>query len=166
MLSIRKAFNNDCSLIRELASHVWGDTYGTILSKDQLDYMFEMMYSTDNILKQMNELHHQYFIISADNVPAGYLSIETKGEDLFNFQKIYSLPQYHGKGIGRFIIEQGIEWIKSFHTAPFTVELYVNRYNPAVGFYKHMGFKEVSTRDHFIGNGYYMNDYIMELRVN
>jgi GNAT superfamily N-acetyltransferase len=165
MFTIRKATADDSSLIRELASHVWSNTYAKILSKEQLDYMFEMMYSNDNILKQMNELHHQFFIISVDNEPAGYLSVETKSPDLFNFQKIYSLPQWHGSGIGRYIIEQGIAWIKSFHPEPFTVELYVNRYNPAVGFYKHMGFKEVATRDHAIGNGYFMNDYIMELPV-
>ena len=70
--------------------------------------MFDMMYAPDNILKQMEELHHQYFIILADDMPAGYLSIEKTGENTYNFQKIYSLPEMHGTGIGRFIIEQGI----------------------------------------------------------
>ncbi len=52
--------------------------------------MFDMMYAPDNILKQMEELHHQYFIILADDMPAGYLSIEKTGENTYNFQKIYS----------------------------------------------------------------------------
>ena len=41
----------------------------------------------------------------------------------------------------------------------------VNRHNPAVGFYKHMGFHEYATRDFHIGSGYYMNDYIMRMEV-
>ena len=69
--------------------------------------MFDMMYAPDNILKQMEELHHQYFIILADDMPTSFYHRET-GENTYNFQKIYSLPEMHGTGIGRFIIEQGI----------------------------------------------------------
>ena len=36
----------------------------------------------------MSELHHQFFIIYADGVPSGYLSIETVEKDLYEFQKI------------------------------------------------------------------------------
>ena len=81
----------------------------------------------------MSELHHQFFIIYADGVPSGYLSIETVEKDLYEFQKIYSLPSLHGSGIGRFIIEQGIAYLKTIHPSPFTIELNVNRHNPAVG---------------------------------
>lgn len=165
MFLIRKATVDDCLLINQLASQVWEPTYGSILSREQLDYMFEMMYAPENILNQMNELHHEYFIIYADDVPSGYLSIETVDKDLYEFQKIYSLPSLHGSGIGRFIIEQGVAYLKSIHPGPFTVELNVNRHNPAVGFYKHMGFYEYTTRDFHIGNGYYMNDYIMRMDV-
>ncbi|WP_102408823.1 GNAT family N-acetyltransferase [Parabacteroides bouchesdurhonensis] len=166
MFSIKKATVDDSSTIHSLASRTWSDTYGNILSKEQLEYMFDMMYAPENILKQMNELHHQYFIIYNNGEPSGYLSIEKKEDGLFNFQKIYSLPEIHGSGIGRYIIEQGIAYLKNTYPTPFTIELYVNRHNPAVGFYKHMGFKEVATRDHHIGNGYYMNDYIMEIRID
>ncbi|WP_455628058.1 GNAT family N-acetyltransferase [Parabacteroides chinchillae] len=165
MFSIKKATTDDCLTIRSLASRTWGNTYGSILSKEQLDYMFDMMYAPENILKQMNELHHQFFIIFKDDEPAGYLSIEKKENDLFNFQKIYSLPETHGSGIGRYIIEQGIAYLKSICSTPFTIELYVNRHNPAVNFYKHMGFEEVAIRDHHIGNGYYMNDFIMIMKT-
>ena len=120
MFTIRKATIDDRSLIHDLASRIWENTYGKILSKEQLDYMFDMMYAPDNILKQMEELHHQYFIILADDMPAGYLSIEKTGENTYNFQKIYSLPEMHGTGIGRFIIEQGINYLKEVHTYGIT----------------------------------------------
>jgi len=165
MFSIRKATTEDCLLIRNLASQIWEPTYGSILSREQLDYMFEMMYAPESILNQMNELHHEFFIISKGGEPSGYLSIETVEKDLYEFQKIYSLPSLHGSGIGRFIIEQGVAYLKSIHPGSFTVELNVNRENPALGFYKHMGFHEHATRDFHIGNGYYMNDYIMRMDV-
>lgn len=166
MFSITKATTDDCLLINSLASKIWGPTYGSILSREQLDYMFDMMYAPENLRKQMDELHHQFFIIYADGEPSGYLSIETIEKDLFEFQKVYSLPSLHGSGIGRFIIEQGIEYLKSIHPGSFTIELNVNRHNPAFGFYKHVGFREHTTRDFHIGNGYYMNDYIMRMDVS
>lgn len=165
MFLFNKADIVDCSLINNLASRIWENTYGNILSKEQLEYMFEMMYSPENIQKQITEHHHQFFIVQKDNIPSGYLSIEQQDDNIFILQKIYSLPEVQGTGIGRFMIEQGVAYLKSIHPNPFTLVLYVNRENPAVGFYKHIGFKEISTRDYHIGNGYYMNDYIMSLEV-
>lgn len=165
MFSIKKATLADCPLIRTLASKIWEPTYESILSREQLDYMFEMMYSLESLSRQMNVLHHQFFLIDADGIPSGYLSIETVEENLYEFQKVYSLPSLHGSGIGRFIIEQGIAYLKTIHSTPFTIQLNVNRHNPAVGFYKHMGFQQYATRDFHIGNNYYMNDYIMRMEV-
>lgn len=165
MFTIRKANSDDCELIHNMALQTWEDTYGKILSPEQLSYMFDMMYSIKNLHKQMEELHHQFFIIYANEKPGGYLSIETLDPDLYEFQKVYSLPSLHGTGIGRYIIEQGIAYLKSIHPGSFAIELHVNRHNPAVSFYKHMGFYQSEQGDFPIGNGYFMNDYIMRMEV-
>lgn len=165
MLNIKKASTTDCLLINSLAAQTWGNTYGSILSSEQLDYMFQMMYAPENILKQMTDMGHVYFIVSSDHTPCGYISIEKVNDDLFNFQKIYLTPLAQGKGAGRFMIEQGFAYVKKIHPAPCTVQLYVNRQNKAVEFYKKMGFHIADSRDHHIGNEYYMNDYIMECYI-
>lgn len=165
MFTIRKATASDCGLINLLASQIWENTYGHILSKEQLDYMFEMMYAPENILKQITEKKHIYYIASYDDQPSGYISIEQADNDLFYFQKIYLLPSIQGKGAGRFLIEQGIRHIKEIHPTPCKVQLYVNRQNKALGFYKQLGFEIVDTRDHHIGNNYFMNDYVMERSI-
>ncbi|MDY3069048.1 MAG: GNAT family N-acetyltransferase [Parabacteroides sp.] len=165
MYSIKEATTDDCLIIQKIASQTWAATYSSILSKEQLDYMYDMMYSTVSLKRQMEVLKHKFFIIYSNGIPSGYLSIEKKADNRFNFQKIYSLPSIHGKGIGRFIIEQGIEYLRKNYIPPFVIELYVNRYNPAVNFYKHMGLSIIDTRDHDIGNGFFMNDYIMEMEV-
>ena len=165
MFLFKSATLDDAQLIRELASRIWSNTYSHILSAEQLDYMFDMMYSVESLHKQMSEGGHRFFIAETDGVPSGYISIEQKSEKLFNFQKIYALPSLQGKGLGRYLVEQGVAYLKEHYETPFTVELFVNRENKAVGFYKHLGFEEIGTRDHHIGNGYYMNDYILNLKV-
>ena len=43
------------------------------------------------------------------------------------------------------------------------LELNVNRQNTAIGFYKKLGFKIIAEEDIPIGNGFFMNDYVMQI---
>ena len=43
--------------------------------------------------------------------------------------------------------------------------LNVNRHNKAISFYKKYGFDIIAEEDIDIGNGYYMNDYVMEKKL-
>ena len=56
---------------------------------------------------------------------------------------------------------KAVKYIKEIHPEPCMLELNVNRNNKALHFYEHMGMKKLREGDFPIGNGYYMNDYIM-----
>ena len=90
MFTVRKAHINDAGLIQQLASQVWKHTYGNILSPQQLDYMFEMMYSIPSLHQQMGPDKHQYFIAYNDNKPCGYISIEQENKQLFHLCLLYT----------------------------------------------------------------------------
>ena len=75
------------------------------------------------------------------------------------------LPKRQGERLGRRLFEQACTAVKSLHPAPCTLELNVNRYNRALGFYERMGMQIARQGDFPIGNGYYMNDYIMSLSL-
>ena len=62
MFTIKKATTNDIQLINEMAQIVFPATYREILSKEQLDYMMDWMYSPKNLRKQMEEEGHIYYI--------------------------------------------------------------------------------------------------------
>lgn len=163
-IEIKKATIADIPLINELAHIVFPATYKEILSEEQLVFMMDMMYSADSILEQMNK-GHVYFLIMENNEYMGYVSIEHQDEDLFHLQKIYVLPHAQGTGLGRLLFNKAIEYIKSIHPGPCTMELNVNRHNKALGFYTHLGMKMVRQGDFPIGNGFYMNDYIMSMDI-
>ena len=93
MLSIRRASEADCALIRRLAGEVFPATYREILAPAQLDYMMEWMYSEESLQGQFRA-GHVWFIASSDGEPCGYVSVERQGEDLFHLQKIYVLPRF------------------------------------------------------------------------
>ena len=167
MIEIREASIHDCQLIRKLASQAFSHTYRHILSPEQLDYMFEWMYSEKSLLEQMTEQHHHFFIASYEQQACGYISVEREDKRLFHIQKIYVLPQMQGKKIGKHLIEKAFSYIRGL-VAPdesVTVELNVNRQNKATGFYKRMGFSIARSGDFPIGNGFFMNDYIMAVQI-
>lgn len=164
-LTLQKATTADCALIHALASIAFPATYQEILSPSQIDYMMEWMYAPANIGKQMEVDGHEYFIAYFNNEACGYLSIEQQEEDLFHLQKIYVLPRFQGKRVGRFLFEKAIEQIKSIHPAPCRMELNVNRQNKAMHFYERMGMRKLNEGDFAIGNGYSMCDFIMGMDV-
>ena len=117
MFTARKASVEDCGLIREMACVAFPDTYKTILSPEQLDYMMEWMYSPENLRRQMAE-GHVYYIAYKDGTPCGYLSVQPEAEDLYILQKIYILPRFQGVHAGSFLFRKAIEHIKQLHPAP------------------------------------------------
>lgn len=165
MLSIRKATIEDCRLINKMAGVVFPDTYRALLSAGQLEYMIEWMYSPDSLRKQMEEDGHVYFIADNDGEPCGYVSVEQQEENLFHLQKLYVLPQFQGLRVGRFLFEKAVGYIKEVHPSPCLMELNVNRNNKAISFYQKMGMRKMREGDFHIGNGYYMNDYIMGIEL-
>jgi ribosomal protein S18 acetylase RimI-like enzyme len=70
------------------------------------------------------------------------------------------LPLFQGNGIGDSILNYIIDKIRL--DIPVSLLLNVNRDNPSIHFYKKKGFKIIGSEDIDIGNGFFMNDYVME----
>lgn len=164
-LKIVKAVVADCELIHSMARCVFPATYREILTPEQIDYMMDWMYAPENIRKQMDE-GHIYQIAYLEGRPVGYVSVRPDGTDCFHLEKIYVLPECQKAKCGVSLFRAAIDYVRSVHPAPFVLELNVNRYNPALGFYRRMGMRIDREGDFDIGNGFYMNDYIMRLDVN
>lgn len=163
--TIRKATFADIPIIQGIADVAFPDTYKDIITPEQCDYMMDMMYSTVSLTRQMTKEQHTYLICSLDNKPVGYVSVQPIGEDVFDLQKIYVLPEVQHHHIGKYLFENAVKLIREMHPAPCRMELHVNRYNKALGFYEHMGMTKLREGDYDIGNGFYMNDYIMGLDI-
>ena len=113
----------------------------------------------------MEDLHHKFIIVYDDKLPAGFASYSLKlnSKNIFRVHKIYILNELQGKGIGKYLLTKIIADVKPAG-AKF-LELNVNRNNKALEFYKKLGFKITSEEDIDIDNGYFMNDYVMNLKL-
>lgn len=162
MLTIRNAATTDIKLIHELALKIWPQTYAGIISKEQIDFMMEMMYSETSLQKQINE-GCQFVIINENTQPVGFASYQETGPFIFKLHKIYILNNQQGKGTGRFLLNYIMDTIQKQGAG--SLQLQVNRNNKAKFFYEKLGFTVIAEADFDIGNGFFMNDYIMEKKL-
>lgn len=162
MINVVPAKTNDVLVIHTLAQEIWKNTYKNILSKNQIDFMLDDMYSVASILDQMENSHH--FLLLVDDLEfVGFASFsETSEAKIYKIQKLYLHPDIQGKGAGRLMVSHISQLI--LEMGGDTVELNVNRNNPATDFYLKLGFKIFKSVD----IPYYqfvLNDYIMQKSI-
>jgi GNAT superfamily N-acetyltransferase len=165
MLKIYPALPHHYPTIQQIATITWYPTYGHILTQAQTDFMLEWMYSLDSIKEQVEIKGNKFLIVELDDRIVGFAAYELNYQDIkTRIHKLYVLPELHGKGIGLKLIEYISELTTS--NSHNILNLNVNRFNKAVGFYNKIGFQIVGEEDIDIGRGYLMEDYIMEKVLN
>jgi ribosomal protein S18 acetylase RimI-like enzyme len=105
-----------------------------------------------------------FILANFENKSVGFASFNLKQsipEKIVKLHKIYVDPSLHGKGIGKSML-QFIMHEMSLKEVNY-LELNVNRQNTAIGFYKKLGFNIIAEEDISIGNGFFMNDYVMQI---
>jgi len=166
MIVIRPAGESDIPAIQEIAQLTWPVTYGPILPSQQLDYMLELIYNKE-ALKAQFQKGHQFLLATEDDNSVGFASyglIEKKDDrTVFKLHKIYIDPAQQGKGIGKLLLDRVMAEIKNAGATQLILN--VNRFNKARNFYEKLGFSVIAEEDIDIGNGYFMNDYVMGMEV-
>jgi ribosomal protein S18 acetylase RimI-like enzyme len=163
MFKIREANINDIPLIRHLTFKVWPQTYASVLTGEQINYMLDMMYSEFSLINQMTNEGCTFILLYENEIPVGFASFSQTEPRYWKLHKIYILEENQGKGIGKLAINYILAIIKPQNA--ISLQLQVNRYNKAKFFYEKLGFTVKKIADFEIGNGYFMNDFVMELML-
>jgi len=164
MISLRIAKEKDLAIVQHIGTVTYGPTYTDILGQEQVDYMLSKFYSPAALLVQLMEGH--IFLIAEDDqkdIAFASYSIVDHENAVYKLHKLYVLPEAHGRGLGKLLINEVVN--KARDAGGKALRLNVNRYNKAKDFYEKAGFVIKETVDIEIGNGFFMNDYIMELPV-
>lgn len=152
----------ELAIIEDLAHKTWFSAYQEIISLGQIHYMLDNFYNIASLEKQF-ENGHIFLLAEENNQPIGFCSFEfncqNSGET--KIHKLYVLPEIQGKSVGKSMVE----FVKNnaIEKQEKGLFLNVNKNNKALYFYEKLGF---TTREEVvldIGNGYVMDDYIMEL---
>ena len=151
--------------VADFADEIWHEHYDEMLADGQVDYMVRKYQSEEAIEKQISE-GYKYFLVKVDGEYAGYIALraDMDARKLF-ISKAYLLREFRGKGI----FSEMIRYVNTMaeNMGCNTLWLTVNRGNTdSIQVYEHIGFFKVRKEDSPIGNGYVMNDYVMEYKVS
>jgi ribosomal protein S18 acetylase RimI-like enzyme len=167
-MMLRTANLTDRALIRSISERTWPSTYGHIISQEQIDFMLDWMYSDESLEKQMDSGCVFYIAsIKKENEQwddVGFCSVgpeETESSKSHKLNKLYVLPAAQGTGTGKALLVKAIEFAKAAGSS--SIFLQVNKHNNAYSFYLKQGFIKEAEFKFDIGNGFYMDDYVMRL---
>ena len=151
-------------IVIDLTKKIWPVAYGEILSKAQLDYMIDKFYN-ETALRELMQKGHVFYLAQDENEKyVGFVSYEINSEpNKTKIHKIYVLPETQGTGLGREFFELVKE--KAIENQQNAIFLNVNKFNNAIHFYIKLGFTKVKDEVIDIGNGYVMDDYVMEVAI-
>lgn len=148
------------SEVADMADEIWHEYFPCILTDEQIDYMVDRFQSERAMREQVSEKGYEYALIVTDEGRVGYTGISVSGDKLF-ISKLYLKKEYRGKGYGtgamRIIFDIGRQ------RGSESVYLTVNKRNDrAIRSYTSNGFKTVQSIVTDIGDGFVMDDYVME----
>lgn len=149
--------------VAQLAKIIWTEHYAKILSVGQVAYMLKHLQSGEAIREQLKG-GYRYYLMHFEGQDVGYLAIKPEEGQLF-LSKIYVLKAFRNQGIATRALayltglckDEG--WDKIWLT--------VNKNNTgSIAAYEKRGFVKARTQVEDIGEGYVMDDYIMEKIVD
>jgi GNAT superfamily N-acetyltransferase len=160
-MEIRRLQKNELHVVRDLAHKIWPSTYSHIISQEQITYMLNWMYSLET-LEENNDANHAFFAVFDAAEPLGFTDLELNSPEEYwmKLQKIYVLPEKQKLGVGLALMDCAFLFAQENGIKHITLQ--VNRNNNAVSFYEKLGFFVSDEQDFDIGNGYFMNDFVMQ----
>lgn len=149
--------------LANLASEIWHEYFVSIISNEQIDYMVEKFQSYPAMTDQIHNQGYEYYFLTVQGAPVGYLGIKQEEGKLF-LSKFYIQNEHRGKGYGSRAMEFLVELCKQRGLT--AIWLTVNRYNDStIAVYEKKGFRTVREQVADIGNGFVMDDFVMEKQL-
>lgn len=146
--------------LSQLAHNIWREHYTPIIGSKQVEYMLEKMYSIGSLKEQIYNSNNIFIGAFMGSDMAGFLSYSKTGEENYFLHKLYVNTKLFRKKIGSSLFDYFTGRINFKE-----IRLTVNRQNyKAINFYFRLGFFIEKVTDIDIGNGYFMNDFVMLYR--
>ena len=153
----------DIEQLANLASEIWHEYWTVILSSQQIDYMVEKFQSETAIKSQIKNEKYIYHILKDNENIIGYFGVSYKNDYLF-LSKLYIKKDFRGLGFGKIAFNEVKNIARKYNKQ--SIQLTVNKYNiNTIEAYKKWGFKTIDDVVTDIGNGFVMDDYIMQFEL-
>ena len=153
------------AIIAALADEIWHEHFPSVIGETQIDYMLKKFQSADRIYEDIISGGFTYFLAEREKgkEKVAYCAVKSN-EDFMLLSKLYVKKDYRGMGVARSFLEEVSALCRECGLGK--IRLTVNKHNSGpIAAYEKMGFRTVDSVMTDIGEGFFMDDYIMELRI-
>ena len=143
---IRKAERCDCKDIAHVVTVAWNETYRGIVPDEILDSLYlNEDERARNSYDHFGKDDDQQFVLEADGETVGFMNLGyDENKKCGEIHALYILNEFKHHGLGRKMIEKGIEELKNMNCNEMLIGCLEG--NDANEFYKHLGGKLIGTR--------------------
>ncbi len=149
--------------LARMAADIWREYYISIITMDQIEYMIGKYQSAKAVQDQIENQGYAYYVMVDEGGISGYFSVKEEDGKLF-LSKFYVAKENRGKGYA----SQTVVFLEQLcrERGLSHIWLTVNRHNESsIGVYRKKGFRTIREQVADIGNGYVMDDYVMEKEI-
>lgn len=147
--------------LARLANEIWHEYFASLLSPEQIDYMVQMYQSLDALTRAVRQQGYTYFLGYEGDELVGYCGVKPDGDRLF-LSKLYLRSDMRGKHLSTLLLDRAVELARA--QGMRAVYLTCNKYNAhSLDVYHAKGFRDIDAVVTDIGNGFVMDDYILQL---
>ncbi len=162
-MEIVPAEYKDIASLSAFASRIVREHFTPLIGAEQNEYMIRRFQSPE-ALQEAFESGYRYYWVKDDGKDAGFLAYQVRPDHLY-LSKFYTDAPFRGRHLAKkmldFVIARAEEENRS------VIRLNVNKDNAGpVAVYRHLGFAVTSFEKNDIGNGFVMDDYVMEYYLN
>ena len=158
--SLQRLQADDADAVSALARIVWQATYPPLISQAQIDAMLADRYAPQRIREQLDDPRQAWWVARLDSALAGFAHARLD-EGGCKLDKLYVHPERQRRGIGAALLREVEAWARTQQAGRLWLQ--VNRGNAqAIRAYEKYGFRIIESRVFDIGNGFVMDDHLME----
>jgi diamine N-acetyltransferase len=153
----------DAEAVNRLAREIWTSHYPGIISNAQIEYMLAQRYAPQRIAEELARDDVWWDKMLLDETMMGFTSYFLTGAPAeMKLDKLYVHPLQQRKGYGGRAISHVAQRARALECTRLV--LAVNRCNGnAINAYRKHGFEVRDAQVKDIGDGFFMDDYIMAL---
>ena len=162
---------SDFHELRELAETIWRQHYEGIISSAQIEYMLASRFNTEALREYLNPTNKWLDLLRVSAKMVGYCGYELAGHGsddgvpALKLGQLYIVDSHRGLGLGKAMLSH-VEARAKDHGLK-RIFLQVNKRNTdSIEFYKAAGFTVSREAVFDIGNGFVMDDYVLEKGVS
>lgn len=156
--------SKDFRQLEPFAASIWEQHYTPIIGGDQVAFMLNKYQSAEAMFDQFSA-GYKYALVIFGGQKAGYFAYDFKVEKEVFISKLYIHKDFRRIGLGKRVLDFITKEAQAQGCTAMTLSVNKDNSN-SIQFYISYGFQTIKAQKIAIGEGFYMDDYVMSYAVH